>query len=64
MTMLKLRNLQVTDTREKTDVENAEQLLDRVMTVAELLAKSSIEKSTDIQPKCDKKPQDQEAVVK
>ena len=49
---------------EKPKSENVGQMLERVMTVAELLAKHSAEKSADNQQEQDEKTQEQQSAVK
>ncbi len=54
----------MSDKHDKSNAENVGQMLERVMTVAELLAKRSAEKSADNQPTNDEKTQEQQSAVK
>ena len=49
--------------KDKPEEEDTTKMLNRVMTVAELLAKRSVEAPSGDQPKCDEKTQDQQSVV-
>ncbi len=50
--------------QDTSKVENIDQMLERVMTVAELLAKRSTENSTNDQQEQDEKTQEQQSAVK
>lgn len=54
----------MTAKQEKADAENVGQMLERVMTVAELLAKRSAEKPANDRPEYDEKTQEQQSAVK
>ena len=54
----------MSEKNEKPKGENVGQMLERVMTVAELLAKRSAEKSADNQQEQDEKTQEQQSAVK
>jgi hypothetical protein len=54
----------VSKNNEKSEAENVGQMLERVMTVAELLAKRSADKSADKHPENDEKTQEQQYAIK
>ena len=56
--MITQGGLRVNEKHDKSKAENIDQMLERVMTVAELLAKRSIENSTNDQPKHDENTQE------
>jgi len=62
--MITQGGLRVSEKHDKSKAENVGQMLERVMTVAELLAKRSAEKSTDNRPENDEKTQEQQSAVK
>ena len=54
----------MSEKHDKSKAENIGQMLERVMTVAELLAKHSAETSADNQPENGEKTQEQQSAVK
>lgn len=57
--MITQGGLRVNEKHDTSKAENIDQMLERVMTVAELLAKRSTENSTNDQPEHDEKTQEQ-----